>query len=255
MATEDLVTVLIVGTYLVLSIVERIWPARAFPPVRGWLWIGVACFLAVGVFNAVLPSVMPTGWLQAHSLVQVEGLGTIGAVLLGYPLTALVGALVHRALHRFDVLWRWVHQLHHAPLRVDMPGSVMFHPIDIAQNILFSQLVAFGVLGATPEIAAWIGYVGVLYGMFQHCNIATPVWLGYLIQRPESHCVHHARDVHGYNYSDFPLWDLVMGTFKNPDSWVGEAGFADGASGRVGAMLLGQDVNPGLDNGGGGGIA
>lgn len=255
MATEDLVTLLIVATYVVLSIVERLWPARQFPPVRGWLWIGVACFLAVGAFNAILPALLPVEWLRAHAAIHVEALGTAAAIAIGYPLTALVNALVHRAMHRFDILWRMVHQLHHAPVRVDMPGSVIFHPADIVQNVVFSQLVAYSVLGATPEIAAWIGYVSVLYGMFQHCNIRTPVWLGYLIQRPESHCVHHSRDVHAYNYSDFPLWDLVMGTFKNPETWSGEAGFADGASRRVAAMLLGQDVNPELDNGGGGGIA
>jgi sterol desaturase/sphingolipid hydroxylase (fatty acid hydroxylase superfamily) len=255
MATEDLVTLLIVATYVVLSTVERLWPARQFPPVRGWLWIGVACFFAIGALNATLPALLPVDWLRAHSLVQVGLLGTAGAILIGYPLTALVGALVHRALHRYDLLWRTVHQLHHAPVRVDMPGSVIFHPLDVAQSIVFAQIVAFGVLGATPEAAAWIGYVSVFYGMFQHCNIRTPPWLGYLIQRPESHCVHHSRDVHGYNYSDFPLWDLAMGSFRNPPAWSGEAGFADGASRRVAAMLAGRDVNPQLDNGGGGGIA
>lgn len=255
MATEDLVTLLIVGTYIVLSTVERIWPARAFPPVRGWLWIGAGCFLAIGAFNATLPALLPSDWLREHAPFHVDALGTAGAIALGYPLTALVSALVHRALHRFDVLWRWVHQLHHAPLRVDMPGSVFVHPVDIVQSIVFSQVVAFGVLGATSEIAAWIGYVGVVYSMFQHCNIRTPQWLGYLIQRPESHCVHHTRDVHGYNYSDFPLWDIVMGTFRNPPAWSGEAGFAGGTTGRVAAMLVGRDVNPQLDNGGGGGLA
>ena len=28
--------------------------------------------------------------------------------------------------------------------------------------------------------------------MFQHANVNTPHWLGYLIQRPESHNIHHA---------------------------------------------------------------
>ena len=80
-------------------------------------------------------------------------------------------------------------------------------------------------------------------------NIRTPRALGYFIQRPESHCVHHQRDLHAYNYSDFPLWDILMGTFRNPANWEGEAGFGDGAHVRYGAMFLGRDVNPQLVNG------
>ena len=37
-------------------------------------------------------------------------------------------------------------------------------------------------------------------------NVRTPQWLGYLVQRPESHSVHHQRGVHAYNYSDLPLF-------------------------------------------------
>ena len=79
--------------------------------------------------------------------------------------------------------------------------------------------------------------------MFQHANIKTPRWLGYIVQRPESHCVHHERGVHRFNYSDLPLWDMVFGTFRNPAEWQGEAGFYKGASSRVLEMLAFQDVS------------
>jgi len=80
--------------------------------------------------------------------------------------------------------------------------------------------------------------------MFQHANIATPHWLGYLIQRPESHHVHHARGVHAYNYSDLPLWDMLFGTFRNPRNVEGlDCGFYKGASGRLVEMLVGKDVS------------
>lgn len=79
--------------------------------------------------------------------------------------------------------------------------------------------------------------------MSQHANIRTPRWLGYFVQRPESHCVHPARGVHHYNYSDIPLWDILFGTFVNPHNVADlEAGFYDGASERIPAMLAFQDV-------------
>ena len=74
---------------------------------------------------------------------------------------------------------------------------------------------------------------------FQHANIRTPRWLGYLIQRPESHGVHHGRGIHRYNYADLPLWDMVFGTFRNPqpEATPRTAGFYPGASARLATML------------------
>jgi sterol desaturase/sphingolipid hydroxylase (fatty acid hydroxylase superfamily) len=74
-------------------------------------------------------------------------------------------------------------------------------------------------------------------------NIRTPRWLGYLIQRPEAHCIHHQRDVHAYNYGDLPIWDILFGTFRNPRRFQGEVGFDKPATNRFGAMLGFVDVN------------
>jgi sterol desaturase/sphingolipid hydroxylase (fatty acid hydroxylase superfamily) len=145
--------------------------------------------------------------------------------------------------------------MHHSPERVDMPGSVLFHPFDIIQNSFVSIVATVFVLGLDPLAAAWVGFIQIFYGLFQHWNVRTPAVLGYIIQRPESHCVHHQRDLHAYNYSDFPLWDLAMGTFRNPSEWSGSAGFENDRTMRYGRMLLGQDVNPALDNGSKGQVA
>ncbi len=79
--------------------------------------------------------------------------------------------------------------------------------------------------------------------MFQHANIRTPRWLGYLIQRPESHTLHHARDVHGYNYADLPLVEMLFGTFRNPRGFEHDTGFYEGASARVMDLVLCRDVS------------
>jgi sterol desaturase/sphingolipid hydroxylase (fatty acid hydroxylase superfamily) len=69
------------------------------------------------------------------------------------------------------------------------------------------------------------------------------VWLGYVIQRPEAHCVHHRQGVHAWNYSDFPLWDMLFGSWRNPREFRGECGFEGPADRRLGAMLAWCDVN------------
>ncbi len=73
-------------------------------------------------------------------------------------------------------------------------------------------------------------------------GFSSPRWLGYFIQRPESHSRHHARGVHANNYSDLPIFDLLFGTFDNPREFAAETGFYDGASARVVEMLCGRDV-------------
>jgi sterol desaturase/sphingolipid hydroxylase (fatty acid hydroxylase superfamily) len=149
----------------------------------------------------------------------------------------------HRALHRFTWLWRLTHQLHHSPQRVDIPGSVLFHPVEMVAQVALQLFVTLVVLGLDPVAAALMGYFAAFYGMFQHLNMHTPRWLGWFIQRPEAHCEHHRLGVHAFNYGDLPLWDILLGTFRNPAHFEGRCGFESPADRRLGAMLAFRDVN------------
>jgi sterol desaturase/sphingolipid hydroxylase (fatty acid hydroxylase superfamily) len=75
-----------------------------------------------------------------------------------------------------------------------------------------------------------------------HWNVRTPYWLGFIFQRPESHCVHHQEGVHSSNYSDLPIWDMLFGTFRNPRDFDARCGLGDGEH-RLGSMLAGLDVS------------
>src|SRR5262249_6137298 len=90
--------------------------------------------------------------------------------------------------------------------------------------------------------AALAGFLSYSAAIVQHMNIRTPRWLGYIISRPEQHGLHHQRDVHAYNYATFVLWDMLFGTFRNPDDFPETYGFWDGASAKVGSMLIGRDI-------------
>jgi sterol desaturase/sphingolipid hydroxylase (fatty acid hydroxylase superfamily) len=140
-------------------------------------------------------------------------------------------------------MWRLFHQIHHSPQRVDMSGAALFHPLETIVFLLIGALVTTLVLGLDPVAAALTGYIAAFYGYFQHMNIRTPQWLGYIIQRPEAHCIHHQRDVHAFNYGDLPVWDMLFGTFRNPAGFEGEVGFDQPATKRFGAMLGFVDVN------------
>jgi sterol desaturase/sphingolipid hydroxylase (fatty acid hydroxylase superfamily) len=155
--------------------------------------------------------------------------------------TDMLGYWVHRLMHNVQFIWRWTHQMHHSAERLDVLGFSSFHPFDIAITTIFGTAMS-ALMGVSPDAAALAGFIGFLYAVFQHLNVRTPRWLGYVIQRPESHSIHHGRGVHAYNYGNFPLSDILFGTFRNPADFMPEGGFWDGASAKVGAMLIGRDV-------------
>jgi sterol desaturase/sphingolipid hydroxylase (fatty acid hydroxylase superfamily) len=128
---------------------------------------------------------------------------------------------------------------------MDMLGAVYNHPFDFVLGVILPSTAVTTLLGVTPEAAALGGILGFVLGVFPHMNVRTPRWLGYLLQRPEMHAVHHTRSVHGYNYgSALALFDLLFGTFRNPQGFPqAPYGFWDGASSKLGAMLIGRDVS------------
>jgi sterol desaturase/sphingolipid hydroxylase (fatty acid hydroxylase superfamily) len=219
-----------------------------FPPPRGtrsgW-WRSRA--LAVTAVNFGLSLVIGQWWVHVFAGVHVfDGarLGTFSGAIVGVVVYEFFHYWYHRSAHRFDRLWRLGHQMHHSAESLDPWGAYFLHPLDAAIFLSMSSIVLYPVLGLSPAAGAWATAVLTFLAVFQHAHVKTPVWLGLLVQRPESHAIHHARGVHGYNYADLPLWDIVFGTFRNPaaDALHPLQGFYDGASARIAEMLAFRDV-------------
>ena len=243
MDTVDLLGMATPVTYFVFLLTERLWPAREFPPRRGWQWIGVAFLVLIGAVSTVIPLLIPEAWLATHRVFDGTRLGVLGGTIVGFVVAEGAIYLYHRLSHHVNFMWRGFHQVHHSPRRVDIPGSVVFHPLEMINQTLILLFVTVILLGLDPLAAAVVGYLFAFYAYFQHWNVRTPQWLGYIIQRPESHCVHHRLGVHYYNFADLPLWDMLFGTFRNPAKFMGECGFEGGGDERLPAMLAFSDVN------------
>jgi sterol desaturase/sphingolipid hydroxylase (fatty acid hydroxylase superfamily) len=240
MSLLEILTLALLPAFLLLDLAYRAYRPRRAP---GWR----SRAFAVTVFNFVLSLVVGQLWARlfaGHSLFDTSGLGTLAGAALGVLVYELVHYAYHRSAHRFDWLWRLGHQMHHSAESLDAWGAYFLHPIDAALFVTWSSLVLFPLLGLSPEAGALATAFLTFAAVFQHANVRTPRWLGWLIQRPESHAVHHARGVHAYNYADLPLWDIVFGTFRNPPATERPAqGFYDGASRRIADMLLFRDVS------------
>lgn len=245
MQPEAMLPLVVPVVFLLLLAIESRRAARTFEPVRGWAVTGSVFFAMVMAIGAMAPILLPVEWLATHHVFDLSGLG-LAAIVPALLTTTFLLYWLHRAEHRYDWLWRATHQLHHSAPRVDMLGAYFAHPLEVVLKVSAGTAVSIYLLGLTPMAAAAAGVISALLSMFQHWNIRTPHWLGYLVPRPESHCLHHERDVHGRNYGDLPLWDMVFGTYANPrDDFRGQVGFGAFATGRIGDMLLMRDVTAG----------
>ena len=61
MDTVDIIGMLPLLTYMVLAVTEKVWPAREFPPRKGWQWIGAGFLVLVTTVSVVVPLLIPLG--------------------------------------------------------------------------------------------------------------------------------------------------------------------------------------------------
>lgn len=232
---------LFIGLFVGFVILDQLFTARRFSSVGGWRFKGILSL----VIYYLVAGYSPILWdnrLGAYTLFDASSLPLHISIPVGFLVLQLGIYAWHRTMHNMDVLWRFFHQMHHSAERVDIFGAFYFHPLDMLGWAFIGSLMLVGVFGLSGEAAAIVNTMAAFCSMFQHTNIRTPHWLGYLITRPESHSVHHERDHHANNYGDIPLFDMIFGTFVNPRAWDKKAGFYDGGSSRVWDMLIGRKI-------------
>lgn len=233
---------IVLATALVMMAVESKQAGRKWPRVHGW-WLR-AIFLNVIQVGAVwISGVAWNGWMLRHRPWAADFLGVNGGAVASYLAITFFFYWWHRWRHQSDFLWRWFHQVHHSPQRIEVITSFYKHPFEILADSALSSAILYLVVGVGPEAAAGAVLLSGLAELVYHWNVRTPYWLGFFFQRPESHCVHHEKGVHSFNYSDLPLWDMLFGTFRNPRQWNAECGFEPALEQRFGEMLLGRDVH------------
>ena len=221
---------------------EVIAPASRNPCDRRWMILATVVG-ALGIASAIVAGLLLEHQLRAHAL--FPGIGALPAPIVGlvsFLLTSFVFYWWHRAIHASDLLWRVFHQLHHSPRRIEVFTAFFAHPLDTAAAVSLSALSSYLVLGASPLAAALGLFYTALVDLFIHADIRTPRWIGYLVQRPEMHTVHHRREHHRQNYG-LPLWDMLFGTWSNPTTRESDCGFDEARSGRVYDMLMLRDVH------------
>ena len=237
----DPVSLIFLAMYASLMLWEYLFPARELPRVANWKLYGMISFLFFFYLSTYLPLVVDP-ILSTYRLIDLTFLHPVVGALVGVLLYEFGVFIWHFFLHRSDVLWRTFHQMHHSAERVDTWGAFWFSPLDMVGFTMLGSICFALLIGLSPEAITIVLLTTNFLSVFQHANINTPHWLGYIIQRPESHVLHHAKGIHRHNYSDLPIFDMLFGTFENPRGHEYETGFYQGASSRVGEMLRFRDV-------------
>ena len=239
---SDPISIIALSMYAGLIVWEGIAPARQLPNIHQWKLKGMISFFVFFFVSSYLP-IWIDPLVSQYMLFDLSGLGTFGGILVGILSYQLVFYIYHRSVHKFAPLWRVFHQMHHSAERLDTYGAYYLSPAEMISFTLLGSFVFAFLMGLSPQATTALILLLNFLSIFQHANIRTPRWLGYIIQRPESHSVHHGKGVHSGNYGDLPIWDILFGTFYNPKNYENETGFYHGASSRIKDMLLFRDIS------------
>lgn len=239
---EQALPVTLIGLVtLLFFVLERVRPGRQLPVVPGW-------YVRAGLMNVMQIALIGVGGLVWNRYFREHALLNLGywrnPVLEG-AFYWFAGTFVFYWWHRLrhaQGFWRVFHQIHHSPSRIEVLTSFYKHPIEIAADSILAGLLIYGVFGGSALAGAWTSFFGAVGEYFYHANIRTPHWLGWFIQRPEHHSIHHQLGVHRYNFGDLTIWDRLFGTFKDTSDFSPRCGFPGRAEERLVDMLCFKDV-------------
>jgi sterol desaturase/sphingolipid hydroxylase (fatty acid hydroxylase superfamily) len=226
----DFTTAALLLSIALIWIAEQLFPARpdwnynvAREPVRGLHRVARDLFYLtiVALVNGIV-----AGFLAAHSARWLSGLGSpalwpstlplAARVLLAFLIVELFSYWYHRAAHRFRLLWGF-HSTHHALTEVTGIKALRTHPLD---NALFylPRTLPVALLGAGSEELLAATYFGCVLGVLSHANLdVSSRWLGWFINFPGYHFVHHSSSLEESNCNfgcHTVVWDRVFGTFR-----------------------------------------
>jgi len=229
--------------FLFCILLERLFPGWPLPAVKTWP-IRVLLVNAVQLGVVLLAGISWERWLSSWSVLQLsDQLSPASGGLVAYFIATFVFYWWHRWRHESNFLWCVFHQIHHSPRRLEVITSFYKHPAEMIVNSIIGSLLVYSLLGLSLQAAAIYTLCTALGEFFYHTNVKTPRWVGWVFQRPEMHRVHHRAGRHRNNYGDIVWWDMLFGTYENPETWRYDCGFTAEREERLVEMLAFRDVH------------
>jgi sterol desaturase/sphingolipid hydroxylase (fatty acid hydroxylase superfamily) len=224
-------------------VLERLKPGWRLASVKSWPLRATAINL-VQLAVVLVAGVTWETWFSSWLVFRLsEHLSPFAGGLIAYLIATFIFYWWHRWRHESDFLWRVLHQIHHSAQRIEVATSFYKHPLEMTTNSVIGAALVYALLGLSPEAGAVYTACTALGEFFYHANLRTPRWVGYFFQRPEMHRIHHQYGRHRNNYGDITWWDMLFGTYENPEEVNVSCGFDDDKERQLLAMLAFRDVH------------
>jgi len=216
------------GVFLLMALIELAAPKRVLIAPKGRRWF---TNLGISITGTVLVRLMailavPLAAIAAAAYAEAHRIGLLNQVGWPYWLEIVAALLAldlaiwaqHVASHKIPIFWR-LHRVHHADRDIDVTTAVRFHPIEIGLSMLWKIVVVLAI-GAAPLAVFLFEVILNACAMFNHANIALPLWLDRILRlfivTPDMHRVHHSvlwRE-HDSNYGfNLSVWDRLFRTY------------------------------------------
>jgi sterol desaturase/sphingolipid hydroxylase (fatty acid hydroxylase superfamily) len=182
-------------------------------------------FIIIVVYGTYMLAPGLSAWAGIHaSPISVRHLPIWGQFLVFEGSWTFLGYWVHRLEHTWAPLWR-LHSIHESTQELDWLSAFRLHPLEpvLFQVLTIVPLWFFGM--SVPAAVAYKIY-SYVFAHVQHSNIVFPIGpLKYILPTPAFHRWHHARVYNAEgkairsfrNFSEYPIWDILFGTFELPD--------------------------------------
>jgi sterol desaturase/sphingolipid hydroxylase (fatty acid hydroxylase superfamily) len=224
-------------------VLERAFPGWQLPKVPTWT-TRVLLVNLVQLLVVLLAGITWETWFSNLSVFHLSlQVSPVTGGLIAYFIATLVFYWWHRLRHENSFLWRVFHQIHHSPQRIEVITSFYKHPIEMIVNSIIGGLLVYSFLGLSAAAGAIYTLCTALGEFFYHTSVKTPRWIGYIFQRPEMHRIHHQHGLHKNNYGDIVWWDMLFGTYENPEEFTSTCGFDTDRELSLSRMLRFEDVH------------
>lgn len=213
----------VVGTFVLFFIVEKLFPLRESRSglIARLIVNGCASLTSFVVAATVVrPAAMHTlDWAtqRPFGLVHVVALPAWAQFALGFLLLDLTFYYWHLLNHHLPLLWRF-HNVHHIDPALDVSSGFRFHFGEVLMSALF-RVVQVSIIGMSFATFAAYEVVFQANTLFHHSNLRLPIrlerWLNKVLVTPRMHGIHHSqvrRETNSNFGVVFPWWDRLHRT-------------------------------------------
>jgi len=207
-------------------IVERRFPHLTHPIQTGFT--GAWSFVCTSA--AIWAQVLFFIWFSVNGIGQALSVNYLTEGTLFYLIYSFINYWAHRVKHAWYPAWEYLHKMHHSPSHMDSRIAFYRHPLEMIANTLVLLFIGKLVLDVSAQAVAIALVIEGCLEIFHHSNIRLQKRLkilGYVIQTPEQHLLHHEKGRHKSNYSPLTLWDTLFNTVAFPSTKHVSVGFKD----------------------------